>query len=234
MKRKLSDRLANSPLGTLSKWFTSMIEMLILGYYKKYGQGQLTVGGIRRFWRIEPAVLFSPNELWMLRELARAQKSHGGAFAEVGVARGVSAEVMCQGKDRSTRFHLFDTFTGLPTPGELDPRFEAGMFSTPESVVRQRLSRYKNWFIYKGLFPQTADSVRHEKFSLVHLDVDLYQSTLECLQFFWDRMLPGGIVISHDYSQCEGVYRAFRDFFADKLDARLIELPTTQIMVIKS
>jgi O-methyltransferase len=231
--RKLSDVLANSWIGMKTKATVSRIELAILSYYKKYGRGRLGVGGIRRFWRIEPHVLFSPAELWMLRSLAQAQKRHGGAFAEVGVARGVSAEVLCEGKDPSTRLYLFDTFEGLPAPGPLDPRFEKGMFHTPEGIVRQRLSRYKNWHVFKGLFPATGEAIAHETFSLVHLDVDLYESTLQSLQFFWGRMLKGGIVISHDYSQCEGVYRAFRDFFDGRTDARLVELPTSQIMVIK-
>ncbi len=39
-------------------------------------------------------------------------------------------------------------------------------------------------------------------------------------------------MISHDYSLLAGVKQAFKEFFADRPDG-MIELPTTQCMVIK-
>jgi O-methyltransferase len=233
MERTLSDQLAKSWIGGISKAVTSAIEFRILAYYKRYGQGTLAMRALRKIWKSERTILFSPAELWMLRELARAQKYHGGCFAEVGVFRGISAEAICQAKLPETEFYLFDTFEGLPRPGKLDLRFNERMFSVSEEMVCARLKRYSGWTILKGLFPGTAQAVESNKFSFVHLDVDLYESTLAGLEFFWPRMLEGGILVSHDYSQCEGVFRAFKDFFQDQMDYRLIELPSTQVMVIK-
>jgi hypothetical protein len=102
---------------------TSMIEFRILTHQKKYGQGPLTIEALQSIWKKERSVLFSPPELWMLHELARAQRYHGGCFAEVGVFRGVSAEILCQAKLPETELYLFDTFEGLPRPSELDGRF---------------------------------------------------------------------------------------------------------------
>ena len=45
-------------------------------------------------------------------------------------------------------------------------------------------------------------------------------------------MLPGGIILTHDYSTLyAGVARAFTDFLRDRPEA-VIELPTTQAMII--
>ena len=233
MQKALSDRLPNSWLGRLSKAVTSAIEICILSYYKKYGQGTFAVQAIQKIWKSEGRVLFSPTELWMLRELARAQKYHGGCFAEVGVFRGVSAEVICQAKAPDTKFFLFDTFEGLPRPSGLDSRFEERMFSASEEAVCARLKAYSGWTILKGFFPDTAEPVQSNRFSFVHLDVDLYESTRDGLEFFWPRMLEGGILVSHDYSRCEGVFQAFSEFFQDQIDGRIVELPSTQVMVIK-
>ena len=46
------------------------------------------------------------------------------------------------------------------------------------------------------------------------------------------RMIPGGIMLSHDYGLLSGVEKAFQEFFADKPEG-IIEQPTTQCMVIK-
>ncbi|HSS47715.1 MAG TPA: TylF/MycF/NovP-related O-methyltransferase [Thermoanaerobaculia bacterium] len=233
MVLKLSDKLANSWLGQFLKGVTSAIELRLLTHYKQYAQEPSTVRALRKIWKSEIIVLFSPAELWILHELAKAQKHHGGCFAEVGVFRGVSAEIICQAKLPSTELYLFDTFEGLPRPGKLDSRFKERAFSVSEKVVRTRLNKYTRWSVHRGLFPASAANVQNKRFSFVHLDVDLYESTLAGLEFFWPRMLEGGILVSHDYSQCEGVYQAFDDFFQHRTDCRLVELPTTQVMVIK-
>ena len=69
------------------------------------------------------------------------------------------------------------------------------------------------------------------RFSLVHLDADLYASTLADLEFFYPRMIPGGIIITHDFSTLPGVARAFSEF-SHKNGRAIIELPTTQAMVV--
>ncbi|NLE39771.1 MAG: macrocin-O-methyltransferase, partial [Pirellulaceae bacterium] len=55
---------------------------------------------------------------------------------------------------------------------------------------------------------------------------------LACLEYFYPRMIPGGIILSHDYDILAGVMKAFHEFFADKPES-IIELPTTQCMVVR-
>ena len=52
------------------------------------------------------------------------------------------------------------------------------------------------------------------------------------MEFFYPRMVPGGVMLTHDYSLLGGVKKAFDEFFADKPEG-IIELPTTQCMVVK-
>jgi O-methyltransferase len=70
------------------------------------------------------------------------------------------------------------------------------------------------------------------RFSFVHLDVDLYKSTYEALDFFYPRMTAGGILISHDYVSSQGVTQSFADFFKDKPETP-IELIGYQAMFVK-
>jgi hypothetical protein len=66
----------------------------------------------------------------------------------------------------------------------------------------------------------------------VHFDVDLYESTKACLEFFYPRMIVGGVMLSHDYSLLAGVRKAVDEFLQDKPE-KPIELPSTQCMIVK-
>ncbi|MCP4540392.1 MAG: hypothetical protein GY832_24910 [Chloroflexi bacterium] len=76
--------------------------------------------------------------------------------------------------------------------------------SAIRNLRKGRLSSY-----HPGLFPKTGAFVSEKEFSFVYLDVDVYQSTKESLEFFYPRMTKGGIILSHDY-QYPGVRQAFK------------------------
>jgi hypothetical protein len=138
---------------------------------------------------------------------------------------------MCEAKG-DKHLHLFDTFGGLPSKADIDVRFTESMFIASVEAVRKRLGKYDNVHIYQGLFPGTAGPIKDVRFAFVHIDVDIYQSTKDCLEFFYERMTPGGVILSHDYPSSAGVRKAFDDFFADKKE-NIINLPLSQGMVVK-
>lgn len=139
-----------------------------------------------------------------------------GDLAEVGVNRGGSAKLICEAKG-SRDLHLFDTFAGLPRPGERDcgTVFWEGQFAATQESVQRYLEHYPNVHFYKGLFPATAGPILKLRFCFVHLDVDFYEATRAGLAVFYPRMVPGGVLMSHDYNAA-GVRRAIDEFFADK------------------
>lgn len=177
--------------------------------------------------------LLSSDEAFILHELGHAQAVHEGDLAEFGVYRGASAELLCMVKGGRT-LHLFDTFEGLPDPdGKEGKVFSKGEFCGTLDAVRRKLDGYDNVAFHPGFFPDSAQGLEERRYSLVHLDVDLYEATLSGLAYFYPRMIPGGIILTHDYSIIDGVARAFSEFLADKSE-HVIELPTTQAMIIKS
>jgi O-methyltransferase len=155
-----------------------------------------------------------------------------GDIAEVGSFEGVSAKLLAS-TDRRRTLHIFDTFEGLPAPSERDSKgFYRGQYQASEAEVRTYLKDF-DVRIYKGFFPATAGPITDKTFAFVHLDVDLYESTKACLEFFYPRMAAGGIILTHDYAaREEGVYRAFKDFFVEKPEP-VIELGGNQGMVVK-
>jgi len=94
------------------------------------------------------------------------------------------------------------------------------------------LGDYSNVYFYKGLFPVTAKHVKDKKFSFANFDVDTYESTLDCLKFFYKKMNKGGIIMSHDYITIPGVTKAFDEFFKDKPEP-IIEMYGSQCLIVK-
>lgn len=158
-----------------------------------------------------------------------------GDIAEIGVYKGGSAALICEVKENKT-LYLFDTFEGLPDLCEMDNLkvINKGQFLGEFEDVKAYLKKYSNVYIYKGLFPSTADPIKNKRFSFVNLDVDLYKSTLSCLEFFYSKMNKGGIIISHDYTNtnAQGVRKAFDDFFKEKPEP-IIELSGSQCLIVK-
>ncbi|WP_175282566.1 TylF/MycF/NovP-related O-methyltransferase [Gluconobacter morbifer] len=177
--------------------------------------------------------LLSADEAFILHEFAHAQARIAGDFAEFGVYRGASAALLCEVKD-SRQLHLFDTFEGLPEGHGRSERavFRQGEFVGTLPVVQRLLSPYQGVHFHQGMFPGTTEGLDHLRFSFVHLDVDLHDATLAGLEFFYPRMVPGGIILTHDYSIIPGVSDAFKTFFANRPE-RIIEFPTTQAMIIR-
>ena len=178
----------------------------------------------------------TPLEAIQLIALVRATVKLGGCMAEVGVYRGGSARVI-RAADELRSLHLFDTFEGMPEPASTDTKqlrggFRGGQFSWSLEDVRNYLADCDKVHFHKGLFPATGEAVKDEKFSFVHSDVDLYSSTRAVLEFFYPRMLRGGIIVSHDFATCRGVREAMEEFFKD-LPEPVIELPGDQAMVVK-
>jgi O-methyltransferase len=217
------DVIATTRWGLVVKRWVSRIELWMLAYYKRNPVERAGLAAVRELYLSEQSplailleggkpVLLSPSELLNLWQQARSLKSHGGAFAEVGAFKGDSAEIICLAKGER-RFYVFEAFAGLQSPSEsVDARFREGLFASEEKQLRARLQRYPNITIIAGYFPETAACVSQERFSYVHLDLDLYQPTMAALQFFYPRVLSGGRIIVHDYSQCEGVWKAVDEF----------------------
>lgn len=176
--------------------------------------------------------LMWPDEMMQVYLCASQAKKLHGDFAEVGVFMGRSAKVICEAKGE-TPLHLFDTFQGLPQPESSDSVvLHSNQYTARFETVQAYVSGYPHVTLYQGVFPTTAGPIAQTPFAFVHLDVDLYRGTLECLEFFYPRMVRGGLLLSHDYSTLSGVKKAFEEFFADKPEV-VVELSTSQCLVVK-
>jgi O-methyltransferase len=212
-------------------------------YIKLKGLDWLAVGKDNEFWDLHTELLQDDRgvqaltERYSLYSLAKATSRLPGALAEAGVYRGGSAKILCTVKGASP-FYLFDTFEGMPgVNATTDGGFSQGDFADTryEDVVAY-LSPFPNVHFYKGFFPDSAIGKEPEKqtYRFVHLDLDIYESTHKALDFFYPRMVSGGVIVSHDYSNLTvpGVRKAVDDFFKDKKEI-VIPLWGSQCMAVK-
>ena len=158
--------------------------------------------------------LLSINEALQLYYLSNSVNKLEGDFAEVGCYQGGSTKLILHSMSNSKHLHLFDTFEGLPERNEIidNDRFYKGQFACSMEKVSEYLSDPRVIF-YKGFFPFTAEKIeKNTRFSFVHLDLDLYEPTIEALKFFYPRLTRGGIILTHDYSTAAGVGMAYNEF----------------------
>jgi O-methyltransferase len=227
LRNRLFQRLGGGRLERFGIGVIFWLQMRMLSAHKD----RETLRLMRRIRR-ERRSMLTAFEAYLVQSIARAQTKRPGALAEVGVYEGASARLLCEIKgDRI--LHLFDTFEGLPQSTDADRSIHReNQYSCSLESVKTYLQEYQNVEFHKGLFPDSAEGLEETSFSFAHFDVDLYESTRACLEYFYPRMIPGGVMLSHDYSLLSGVRLAFNEFLDDKPEA-LIELPTTQCMVIK-
>src|SRR5260370_4441589 len=180
----------------------------------------------------ERTLLLSPGEACQLVACVEAPDRVVGDVAELGVAYGASANLLSPCLPPGKILALFDTFDGLPEASAADgTRFSAGQFKSNAEYVRQYVGADRVHY-YQGLFPSTAEPLSNHLFSFVHLDADLYESTLAAFHFFYPRLSAGGIILCHDYPSASGVVKALEEFFNDKPDP-VIELTGYQVMIVK-
>jgi predicted O-methyltransferase YrrM len=144
--------------------------------------------------------LLCPERFNKLRHLCNLTKDVEGAMAEVGVYKGGSSYWLCQNSPNK-KMYCMDTFGGMPETDKSIDAHNKGDFTVSLESVQKLMEPFKDRTTFvKGIFPrENAEILENEKFSLVHLDVDIYSSEIECIDFFWDRISPGGILVFDDF-----------------------------------
>ena len=135
----------------------------------------------------------------------------GGQTAEVGVFKGSFAKYI-NFLFNNKKLYLFDTFESFSKKesldeirsGNCDTAFIEIFKNTSVSEVLNKMCYPDNIIIKQGLFPDSLNGLE-EKFAFVSLDVDFEESMLECLRYFYPRMVEGGYIFVHDYNYCDSL-----------------------------
>ena len=172
-------------------------------------------------------------EAWNLETCVESTAGVSGCLAEVGVYKGGTAAILS--KNLGKHLHLFDTFAGLP-PSKVksDDLVASGWLDdvSPNSVLDLVGG---DIYMHVGVFPETTLKIKCHSYSMVHLDTDIFESTLDGLNYFFPKLNKGGIIIVHDFNNegCPGVKRAVNKFLKENIVPFSVELAETQILLQK-
>lgn len=197
--------------------------------YQRVLAGEKHAGLIRA---VRPYTICSKRKLLTLINLAEMLNRQGveGDFVECGTFNGGSAALMarCMGPQR--HLWMYDSFQGMPTPGEQDTaesQAYAGQYVGSVAKVREALARVgaapANFTIREGWFQDTFAQPLPERVALLHCDADWYDSVRLVLETFYPRIPQGGCVVLDDFGCWEGCREAFYDFCTATGEKPLLE-----------
>lgn len=149
-----------------------------------------------------------------------------GCVVECGVGYGRSAlllEVVMSLSNDKRPFYLLDSFQGFPeltqedltgelkshkgafneiTPNDLWEILSVSEGQSADHYIKKNINRVK---IFKGFFEDKLNDdllksiEQNGGISLLHLDVDLYESYKVTLNYFWDLVNKGGVIMLDEY-----------------------------------
>jgi len=173
-----------------------------------------------------------------------------GDVAECGCWKGTSSYMISSiladaGFDG--RFHIFDSFEGSLSEfgrkdinphrplSESDVAGQKATFVSTEAEVKKALDPFPFVETHGGWIPTRFSDVADRRFFFVHIDVDLYQPTLDSLAFFYSRLVDGGAVVFDDYgvSVFPGAKLAIDEYLAAHPPKFFYESPTGGAFLIK-
>ena len=208
-------------------------------FKKAYARGMLAAGSDYRIhWRVHIA-------LWAADCASRLE----GDFAECGVNRGFMSSAIMEYLNWDSlgkSFYLLDTFKGLDAryvsegdkaAGAFEKNWvelKSGFYVRGVDEVRANFSQWKNHVLIEGTVPETLADVTSEKIAFVHLDMNCSPPEIAAMEFFWERLVPGAMVLLDDYA-----YAGYRpqkiamDAFAASRSTNVLSLPTGQGLFIK-
>jgi hypothetical protein len=202
-------------------------------FARAYHRGCMADSDYRIHWRIHIGI-------WAAVTASKLE----GDFVECGVNRGfLSSSIMefldWDSMERS--FYLVDTFAGLsPQESSSEELERADSIAAKsyychdvESVIKN-FSQWRNVRIIQGTVPQTLDQVDTQNVAYLHLDMNCASPEVAALEFFWDRLAAGAVVLLDDYA-----YRGFEsqkyamDQFALRKGLSIASLPTGQGLLLR-
>ena len=176
----------------------------------------------------------------VLYQLALQALSVVGDIWECGVYKGGTASMLAKiistKSDGKKPLFLFDTFKGMPATSPTKDFHRAGDFSDASlEGVRKAVGRHDFVQYREGFIPDTFKGLENSAIALAHVDVDIYQSVLDCCEFIFPRLSPGGFMVFDDYGlpSCPGAREAVDKYFRGR-SVQAVVLPTWQAVVFNS
>lgn len=192
-------------------------------------------------WPSQAHSMVGTKRLQNLRDLClrTLDENIPGDFIETGVWRGGSCilmrGVLAVRGDTRRLVWVADSFQGLPPPDA--KRYPVDRKSDIHKIPQLAVSLEQvqaNFAAYglldeqvrfvKGWFRDTLTKIPAERFAVIRLDGDLYESTMQALEALYPRLSPGGFCIIDDYNlrNCQIAVADFRK--AQRIEAAIVKI----------
>jgi len=210
---------------------------------------------------VRPYTMTSDERLHTLIHAVRylVKNNVPGDIVECGVWKGGSMmaaiKVLQSLQDEQRNIYLYDTYEGLPAPGQEDTKIDG-------TIATEAFERYKinegasEWcrseiqevkqavyttgydsakvHFIKGKVEDTVPGTVPEKIALLRLDTDWYGSTKHELVHLWPRLVQGGVLILDDYGSWLGAQKAVDQYIMEnKIKVLLCRIDNSGRVAIK-
>lgn len=136
-----------------------------------------------------------------------------GNIIETGVWRGgasIYIKAILKINDNDKKLYVADSFEGLPKPNPAlyphdrnDTHYTIDYLKVSQEEVINNFKKFdlldSNVIFLKGWFKDTLPQLKNEKFSLLRLDGDMYESTMDSLNNLYNNLQSGGYIIIDDW-----------------------------------
>jgi hypothetical protein len=210
-------------------------------FTRAYERGVQALGGAdsyRWHWRVHIG-------LWV----AGVAGSLEGDFIECGVNRGFLSSAIMEYLDWNSRerdFWLVDTFAGIDArfvsesevrAGTLVKNAEnlrSGFYVRGADLARANFAQWPRAHVIEGAVPEALARVPVDRVAYLHLDMNNAPPEVAALDWFWDRLVPGALVLLDDYAffGC-APQRLALDDFARAHGVTVCAFPTGQGLIVK-
>lgn len=208
-------------------------------FQRAYARGMQAVGmDYRWHWRVH-------RGLWAASVAVKLP----GDFVECGVNRGFMSSAIMEYLDWNALnrdFYLLDTFQGIDSRFLSDEDIkigvvernsrdiQSGFYTFDVEAVRKNFAEWQRVKIVVGPIPETLTQVQSGQIAFIHMDLNCSQPEVAAAEYFWDKLVPGGVILMDDYAYVG--YRSQKlgmDAFAKSRSVSILSLPTGQGLLIK-
>jgi len=179
-----------------------------------FGNGVLNYLNVGRWFQDRNlAIPLRCGDRFRLADAVAQRVKEPASYLEFGVFKGATlrhwAGLL---KHPETNFYGFDSFEGLPENWRVVTKDEFKVDHLPQ-IPDARVSLVKGWFsetlpgFVQGFVPRPS--------LVLHLDADLYSSTVVVLRAMRPYMKPGTILIFDEFFDREHELKAFDEFLAE-------------------
>jgi len=189
---------------------------------------------------------------WTTMQLLDSTHDLEGETAEAGVLFGLGSYLICAYRQlrepgfRGAGHHAIDSFTGFEYahPADIQPESNPAIAKLAKEGVadfpyRDRteevLAPFPDVEFHEGWIPAVFDTLDDSaRYRFVHIDVDLHDPTYDSFEYFYPRVVPGGIIVIDDYGFADWPgCKIATHAFCDKYGAHVIPLVYGNAAIIK-